>query len=159
MPKREGCADASRLRWKRWGCRDASGGQKEKDSQHATSGGLPVPLFGKSSIARAVSVVKGLLDKRSVWGYNTDMGNENAAGGSFADILWTTATIAEMAGVDQSFVRRSLRAGRLRGEKLGGRWVIPADEAERWLRTPRKRGRPRKQPGQLEFVQLVDDED
>jgi len=86
------------------------------------------------------------------------MGNENAAGGSVADTVYTTATIAKLAGVDQSFVRRSLRSGRLRGEKLGGVWVIAADEVDRWLRTPRKRGRPPRQAGQLPMVELLENE-
>ena len=84
------------------------------------------------------------------------MVNGDGAGGSLADNFYTTATVAKLAGVDQTFVRRSLRAGRLRGEKLGGRWVIPADEAERWARIPRKRGRPRKRPSQLALVEDVE---
>jgi len=86
------------------------------------------------------------------------MVNGDGAGGSLADNFYTTATVAKLAGVDQTFVRRSLRAGRLRGEKLGGVWVIAADEVDRWLRTPRKRGRPPRQAGQLPMVELLENE-
>jgi len=98
---------------------------------------------------------RGSLDKYPGWGYYvvvTDLmqGDELIIGG-----VETTLTVAAKAGVDRSVVRRALRSGVLRGAKLGRSWVIPAEAADRWIRT-RKRGRPPKRPSQLALVEDVE---
>ena len=69
----------------------------------------------------------------------------------------TTSSVAEKAGIDSSVVRRALYSGRLAGLKIGGTWVIDAESADRWIKTRRK-GRPRKRPGQL-TIEFMDVED
>lgn len=46
---------------------------------------------------------------------------------------WTTAQLAEAAGVTTARIRQLLGAGTIRGEKLADRWLIRGDEARRWL--------------------------
>lgn len=46
---------------------------------------------------------------------------------------WTTAELAEEAGVDQSRIRQLLLSGTLRGIKRANTWFIPDDEARRYL--------------------------
>lgn len=50
----------------------------------------------------------------------------------------TTRELAEKAGVSQEYVRRLCAQGVLNATKPGRDWLIPDDEAERWLR---ERGR------------------
>ena len=59
--------------------------------------------------------------------------------------LMTTQQIAEAAGVGDASVRRALLRGRLKGYKLGGRWVVERAEAERWIALPHGPGRPPRQ--------------
>lgn len=49
---------------------------------------------------------------------------------------------ARRLGVNDSRVRQLLRAGDLRGRRLGNVWVIPAEEVARLERSGRRRGRP-----------------
>ena len=48
--------------------------------------------------------------------------------------LWSVKDLAREAGVSGAYIRRLLADGRLRGEKLGGGWVVRDAEARRWLR-------------------------
>lgn len=94
-------------------------------------------VLGSSIIAENVRLVKGGLDKFDVFVYN----------GGMAELDWMTAQqIAEAAGVTDGAVRQALLSGRLKGQKLGGRWVIERKEAERWIALPHSRGRPPRQP-------------
>lgn len=52
---------------------------------------------------------------------------------------YTTKELSEAAGVNQSYIRQLLIAGKLTGEKLGRDWLIPADVAQRWLEDRRER--------------------
>ena len=59
--------------------------------------------------------------------------------------LMTTKEVAEAAGVGDASVRRALLRGRLKGHKLGGRWVIERSEGLRWAALPHGPGRPPRQ--------------
>jgi len=55
--------------------------------------------------------------------------------------VWTTNRLAKAADVNPSSIRRLLAAGKLQGAKLGRDWIIPDDEAQRYLDARRNRGR------------------
>ena len=55
--------------------------------------------------------------------------------------MWTTNRLAKAADVNPSSIRRLLAAGKLKGAKLGRDWIIPDDEAQRYLDARRNRGR------------------
>jgi excisionase family DNA binding protein len=47
----------------------------------------------------------------------------------------TPKQLAEKTSVDVSYIQRLCREGRINASKPGGRdWLIPEEEAERWLR-------------------------
>jgi excisionase family DNA binding protein len=47
----------------------------------------------------------------------------------------TPKELAERANVSDSYIQRLCRQGRIKASKPGGRdWLIPDEEAERWLR-------------------------
>ena len=46
---------------------------------------------------------------------------------------WNTRTLAEAAGVTDSYVRLLLLQGKLHGEKFGHIWRIPYEEGRQWL--------------------------
>lgn len=46
---------------------------------------------------------------------------------------WGTRELAEAAGVDDSYIRQLLLAGKLQGWKLGREWAIPDEVARAWL--------------------------
>lgn len=48
---------------------------------------------------------------------------------------WTTEELAAEAGVNSSRIRQLLLSGELRGVKRAGIWLIPDDEARRWLKS------------------------
>lgn len=48
-------------------------------------------------------------------------------------VVWTVTELAQEAGVSTSAVRQLLRAGSLKGQKQGAVWLVPDDEAKRWL--------------------------
>lgn len=48
--------------------------------------------------------------------------------------LFSTSELAEAAGVSRERVRQLVAAGEIEGYKVGQTWVIPEDEARRWLR-------------------------
>lgn len=51
---------------------------------------------------------------------------------------------ADVIGCTESYVRRLLRDGTIRGRKLNERaWAIPQSEAERLSQQPQKTGRPK----------------
>jgi len=52
------------------------------------------------------------------------------------------AEAARRLGVNDSRVRQLLRAGELRGRRLGSSWLIPAEEVARRERSERRPGRP-----------------
>lgn len=57
--------------------------------------------------------------------------------------MWRSVSqAAEDLGVNDSRVRQLLRAGDLRGQKLGSQWVIHVDEIERFKRLDRPAGNP-----------------
>lgn len=47
--------------------------------------------------------------------------------------VWTPRTLAEAADVTSSYIRYLLTNGTLRGQKMGGVWLIPYEEGQRWL--------------------------
>jgi len=49
--------------------------------------------------------------------------------------FWTAQQLAEAAGVNDSYIRRLLIDGKLRGQKFGKVWAIPDDVATTWLTT------------------------
>ncbi len=49
--------------------------------------------------------------------------------------------LEKRANVSGSAIRKLLRKGVLKGEKHGGVWVIPKEEAERYLESRKGRGR------------------
>ena len=49
--------------------------------------------------------------------------------------------LGERAKVSGSNIRKLLRKGVLKGQKHGGIWVIPKEEAERYLESRKGRGR------------------
>ena len=52
----------------------------------------------------------------------------------------TPEQLAERVGVSASYISRLCRQGRIKASKPGGRdWLIPDDEAERWLREREKK--------------------
>ena len=54
---------------------------------------------------------------------------------------WTTTQLAEAAGVDQSRIRQLLLNDKIKATKFGPVWMIPDEEAQRWLssRKPRRK--------------------
>ncbi len=46
---------------------------------------------------------------------------------------WSTKQLAEAAGVTDAYIRRLLIDGRLDGYKLGREWLIPEEEAQRFI--------------------------
>lgn len=52
---------------------------------------------------------------------------------------WTSRELSKAAGVDPSRIRQLLLAGRLKGKKLGRDWLIPDEEAQRYLAEREKR--------------------
>ena len=48
-------------------------------------------------------------------------------------------------GVTSIRVRQFCQEGRI-GQKVGGRWVIPRDELEQFVKIPRETGRPKTSP-------------
>ena len=52
------------------------------------------------------------------------------------------AEASRRLGVNDSRVRQLLRAGELRGRRLGNSWLIPAEEVARRVRSERRPGRP-----------------
>jgi hypothetical protein len=52
---------------------------------------------------------------------------------------WSTVELAEAAGVDDSYIRQLLIAGKLEGFKLGPVWAIPAEVGQQWLDERRAR--------------------
>jgi len=56
--------------------------------------------------------------------------------------LLSVPQVAQRLGLSTSIVRRYCRTGRL-GVKVGGRWVIPSDHLEQFVKEPRPKGYPR----------------
>jgi excisionase family DNA binding protein len=50
-------------------------------------------------------------------------------------VAYTPAQFAEAIGVGEPAVRRYIREGLLKAKKVGGRWFIPASEADRLFET------------------------
>jgi excisionase family DNA binding protein len=50
------------------------------------------------------------------------------------DKLYSTSELAEKAGVSAAYIRRLLAVGDLQGVKVARNWLIPRQEAERWIR-------------------------
>jgi len=44
-----------------------------------------------------------------------------------------TTDVAEAAGVTREWVRRKVAEGEIEGFKVGRDWLIPREEAKRWL--------------------------
>ena len=51
---------------------------------------------------------------------------------------WTTAELAEKAGVSQEYVSQDIRGGRLRATKRGNMWLIAEKDAQGWLFRPQQ---------------------
>ena len=58
--------------------------------------------------------------------------------------FWTTGKLADAAGATSGYISQLCREGRLDAEKVGRDWMIVDESARRWLASPRKVGRPRK---------------
>ena len=52
---------------------------------------------------------------------------------------YTTVELAKEAGVNDSYIRQLLIAGKIDGHKLGTVWLISAEEGRRWLASRRER--------------------
>ncbi len=52
---------------------------------------------------------------------------------------WGTVELAKAAGVNDSYLRQLLLAGKLQGYKVGQTWLIPDDVARAWLEERQKR--------------------
>lgn len=52
---------------------------------------------------------------------------------------WTTGLLASEAGVDDSYIRRLLIAGKLDGYKLGREWLIEDEAARAWLASRKRK--------------------
>ena len=51
---------------------------------------------------------------------------------------WTVRELADEAGITDSRIRQLLIEGKkLKGRKAGWTWIIPEEEARRWLRNRR----------------------
>ena len=50
-----------------------------------------------------------------------------------------TRELAKKAGVSQEYIRRLCAEGLIKADKPGRDWLIPNDEAERWLREREKK--------------------
>jgi excisionase family DNA binding protein len=50
-------------------------------------------------------------------------------------VAYTPAQFAEAIGITEPAVRRYIREGLLAAKKVGGRWFIPASEADRMFET------------------------
>lgn len=61
-------------------------------------------------------------------------------------VVWTTQALADDLGVSDRTINRYIIAGELAAAKQGRRWIVEAEEAERFRITYRHIGRPRKQP-------------
>jgi excisionase family DNA binding protein len=48
--------------------------------------------------------------------------------------LYSTSELAEAAGVSRERVRQLVAGGEIEAYKVGKTWVIPEEEARRWLR-------------------------
>ena len=59
--------------------------------------------------------------------------------------FWTTADLAEAAGVTADYVRQDINGGRLKAAKLGRDWVIREEDAQTWLAKKRSKRRRKKQ--------------
>jgi excisionase family DNA binding protein len=47
--------------------------------------------------------------------------------------LYSTSELADAAGVSRERVRQLVASGEIHGYKVGKTWVIPEEEARRWL--------------------------
>ena len=61
------------------------------------------------------------------------------------DTLLSIPQAAQRLGLSASLIRRYCRQGRL-GIKVGGRWVIPLDHIEQFVKEPRPIGYPKGKP-------------
>ena len=59
--------------------------------------------------------------------------------------LLSVAQAAERLDLSPSLIRRYCRQGRL-GVRVGGRWVIPSDHLEQFVKEPRSIGYPKGRP-------------
>ena len=57
----------------------------------------------------------------------------------------TTKEAAKQAGVTEAYVRQLLAKGTLKGEKIGGTWLVLRKSVDGFARIPRM-GRPKKKP-------------
>lgn len=58
------------------------------------------------------------------------------------DDLITIQEAIKRYKLSDSYLRRLLRQGKIRGRKLGTTWILDPASIEVFLSTPRKRGRP-----------------
>jgi hypothetical protein len=56
---------------------------------------------------------------------------------------WTTKQLSEAPVVDQSRIRQMLLKGQMKGFKIGRDWLIPGEEAQRYLAEREKRKKKR----------------
>ena len=68
--------------------------------------------------------------------------------------LYTTARVAELAGISPHRVRQFIRDGRLHAVKVGGKRIIDERSALAFLRVPRPTGRPPKSKVRADQLQL-----
>lgn len=48
--------------------------------------------------------------------------------------IFTTEEIAQISGLARVSVTWNIQQGKLKGEKIGGRWLVTAADLEEWLR-------------------------
>lgn len=57
----------------------------------------------------------------------------------------TTTEAAALAGLPRRTIQTAIRRGRLSAVKIGRDWQIDRADFDKWLSSPRKVGRPRKE--------------
>jgi excisionase family DNA binding protein len=58
----------------------------------------------------------------------------NISKGAIMNEYWSTQDLADASGLTRQRIRQLLASGRIKGFKVGRDWVIPREEAQRWLR-------------------------
>lgn len=68
---------------------------------------------------------------------------------ALSDFVWTTAAVADEAGVSVRYIGQLCREGRLVAFQIGGRWLVSDESVREWMQNRRGPGRPRTKLRQL----------
>jgi len=49
-------------------------------------------------------------------------------------VAWTTAQLANATGLTQRYIRRLVKQGQIKGEKIARDWIVPDEEADRFIK-------------------------